>query len=191
VDLDGVRGEAERLRAEADRKVAEIRLQQYLTDDGRRRMMAAAVKPYADRLEQLRKGILDQMANERAALEREVWSNPGGADIVGWRDSLARVAALDNADEATALFRRAVRSGDDQLARAIALDARWRGLTAGYEAEHPDWAAAVEALAEHDRTAGDLNFRMGLSMLTSPPTPPELGNVNPAELDRLAASVEG
>jgi hypothetical protein len=190
MDLDRVRAEADRLRAEADRRVAEIRSQQYLTEDGRRRLMAAAIKPYADKLEALRKSTVDQLASERSNIERRVWANPGGADIIGWRDSLARAAALDNADDATAVFHRAVRSGDDQLARAIALDGRWRGLTAGYETEHTEWAAAVRALADHDRTAGSANFRMALGMLTSPPQPVELGQLSPADVDRLAASVE-
>ena len=161
MDLDRVKGQADKVKAEAEteRRIGEIRAQPHLSDQSRRVLIAAEVKKCSDQLDRLRTEMQAAVAVEREGLERRVWSNTRPEDVVGFRDALARAAALKDPDEARSLFRRATLSGDQQLARAIALDRRFSDLTADYRRQDPEWGQAAEALIDHGRSVGSAKFK--------------------------------
>ena len=185
MDADAVKAEADRLKADSERRIQEVRQRPHLSDYGRKSLIAAEVQRCADGLDQLRAKVADETAAERRALEKKVWANPG-SDVIAWRDSMARVAALKDHDQASALYRQADLSGDEQLLKSMVLDGRWGAVTAGYEAEHAEWAAAA-AFRDHDRGLGSARSKLALSMLLSPPFAEELGGASPGEVARLAS----
>ena len=155
--------------------------------------MAVIVKRVSGELEQLRLQANADRAAERAGLERTLWGNPGG-DVAGWRDALARAAAVEDAGQCIALYDRARRSGDDQLAKACLLEGRSRGMLGGFSLDGhdvpPAWGEAISALDDFDRNYGSAMSRMGLDMLMSPPQPAELAGINAYALANLAAATE-
>ena len=194
MDRDELRKQAERARARADEQMAEIHSQRWLSDEGRRAQLAQVVVRTGAELAKLRMDAAADAAKERAELERRLWADPG-ADLPAWRDALARAAAVADGEEATRLYERARRSGDDQLAKAVLLEGRSRGLLErGFNVGGPDvpaeWAEAFAALDAHDQAEGDVMTRMEIGMLTSPPEPPELAGVNAYQLSQLAAAAE-
>jgi len=190
VNLETVKEQADRFNALAERQIGEIRQEKFLSDEGRKAQIAAVVRRTGDQLEKLRQETLAPGIRDRTEMERRLWGDPGD-NILGWRDAMARTAALKDVDEARSTFERATRSGDKQLARSIALDARWSGVTAGYADSDPAWAEAATAPPEHDRSNSSARVKMSLSMITSPPMPEELSATSTAELNRLASVAEG
>jgi hypothetical protein len=186
MDLDRLQQQAQRYRDQAERQLAEIAQDRYLSPEGRRMKLAAAIKPCRDALEKLRASAVTDIARERAELERKLWADPGN-NPVAWRDALDRASRIPDGDGQTAqaLYQRAVRSGDTQLQKAIFLDNRWRRLTteAGVPAE---WEESLDSVARHVRELDSPMFKMNLSMLTSPPEPAELHGVSSVQLDQLA-----
>ena len=190
MDLEAVQRQAQSTRAMTDSRIADIRANKALSDGGKRQLIAVEVKRCADALEKLRLETQAAVVTEREALERKLWANISPADVVANRDALARAAALKDPDEARSLFRRATLSGDQQLARAIALEPRWSDLTADYRRQDPGWGADAQALIDHDRSTGSAKWKMNLSMITSTPVVPELSGASTFEVTRLAAAAE-
>ncbi len=185
-DLDKLQQQAQRYKDLAERQLAEIARDQYLSPEGRQAKMASVLAPCRDALAKLHAGAVAQIATERRQLEERMWSDPAN-NVVGWRDAQSRADALGDDDRAKAqeMYLKARLSGDSQLAKALYLS-RFGGA-AGDDVP-AEWAAAAEALAAHDAEYGSPMFKMSLSMLTSPPAPAELANVSPWQLDSLAAS---
>lgn len=170
----------------AERQLAQIAQDHYLSPEGRRQKMAAVLAPCRATLEKLHEAAVAQIATERRQLEEKLWASPTG-DVIGWRDALSRVDLLADGDAATAatMYQRARLSGDSQVAKALWLS-RFSGVAGDDVPE--EWASAHRALADHDADFGSPMFKMSLSMITSPPAPAELANVSPWQLDTLAAS---
>ncbi len=189
MSVDDVKAEAARAKAAAERKIAELRDNQHLSQEGRRALIAVVIRDCDRVLEQLRHRVTDEAAADRRALEKKLWGNPAPGELVAWRDSLARVRALKDRDEAAALWRAADLSDDQQMLRAMVLSGRFGDLTARYETEHPRFAEAAHALRQFDR-ADTATAKLSLSMALSPPFAPELSGVNPGGISRLAAQAD-
>ncbi len=105
--------------------------------------------------------VVEQDTHDRDArrrmLEQDVLGTgvsglDSGAAIVSRRDAGDRAAALQDEREALALLRRADRSGDEPLARAIAeraLDEQWAEVGNAFIANRPTIAPRYEELWDH------------------------------------------
>jgi hypothetical protein len=98
-----------------------------------------------------------------------------------WRAALDRAESLEDFDQASILFDRAERTGDELPSKALALRAvsRWPQLSDRYGEDHPETTAAIVALGEFQRETNSPSWRLEQSMrLSPPPAPPELGGMS-------------
>jgi hypothetical protein len=171
---------AEASRTSTKRRVEQIRQQRELTPEARRDQIAKEFTANREELGKLQGQLAERVSGERRQLERQLWKSPR-ADVdptgASWRAALDRADAIDNFDEAGALLDRAERSGDDLLAKAIALRSvdRWPQVTKRYGRDHPEVASAVSALDAFVRETSSAKWRVASSTWFSPGlTPPEL-----------------
>lgn len=179
------------------REIEQIRGNVMLSEEGKRRQMAVARHRALAEITQLREAATAAWSARKAELEKQLFSIRDQANgveaAISYRDAQDRVAELKTAAEAQLLLRRAIRTGDDLLARALferAWDvggdrmagSGWTEIIHAYvEQLRPDLAPAVEELAvlqNADTRAG----RMAEQMETGVHVPPEIAAMSPAEV---------
>lgn len=186
--------EAIALRDQYARDVDKIRNDSTLSDEGKRIKLAKAYTAMTAKVEALRKAQQDERTSRTATLERRVFgtgSDP--AAVATYRDAVSRAEAVTDEEQARQLLDRAVRIGDTQLAKAVALVATERSYTRV-------WSSYADTLSGYDRTVFNelaelkrdgidkKTERMTESMAFSLSKPRELSNVNRGGLDQLANS---
>lgn len=204
VDLDA---QAKQIRDRYNARVADIRGRRDLSDDGRRRQLAAAKVDAGEKLKAIRQQVATNDATRRDQLVRSLFGQSvhGGADALSVRDALTRADQLKGPDEAAALLRLARVSGDTVLARAVGARAyegvrstfgrgreQWGRVLDDWTGGREDTAADVDGLMELDgigvRGSADLTARFMANLATSVARPAELSGV--ANLDGLARDAD-
>lgn len=153
MQFDDIVEKTEEVRRTTKTRIEEIRQRNELTPEARRAQMAKEMVSCGEQLKALQGQLTDRVVQERRTLERRVWANPGGnSDPTGeaWRSALDRAEAIDQPERASALLERAERSGDEFLAKAIAVRAvdAWPRVAARYGQEHPEVAKAISDLGD-------------------------------------------
>jgi hypothetical protein len=190
---------AETIRQRLEAKLTAIRSNMDLSQQGRRRLIAAAYKDAAGKLSDLSENF-DRTASltaEQTARDLFGGSYLTGADAISQRDAEDRAAQLENGDQALALLARAQRNGDQHLARAVASVAfersqhpltapTWQPVVQAFADANPGTAAKLQQLADlrRDQTTNGLTN----AILLSTPKPSELDGLNDGQIQELADS---
>jgi hypothetical protein len=204
------------LRLYEERRTA-IRTNQRLTEDEKRRLIAAEWVRAADVLKAAREDYFGESARELEALRKKrlgAPSAPFGANpeeaLVrrsSYRDALERADRRENADELERLLRQAVLSGDKEQEQAVLVTAMERAIAgiagsddteAGnpldvvntYVEAHPEAEADLQRIINLSATVGQTTSALlqAAFSFAPPMIPAETGAVNEADVRLLAAS---
>lgn len=167
--------QAERVRAEFNREATRIREDDSLSDTGKRDLLAAAWEDASREVQRLREIYEQERRDEYRRLEQRAFGVPP-EKMAEYRDALTVAAATANTDHALELLGRAVRVGDDLLAKAIGTIAAEReslGVLDAYAQHYPDAAEAIHKLAAMSTQGLRESFAMSIHF--GMPRPAELG----------------
>ncbi|TDC98503.1 hypothetical protein E1292_35285 [Nonomuraea deserti] len=179
---------------------ADIRSDRDLSDHGRRKALARAYRETQTVMAALRKGAEQETGRRRDELEKKLFRAAGndGTSTMAYRDALDRAARFKNAKDAQEDLRRALRHGDDSLARAIfstaldriqnPLDRSWAAVVDEYvDKAKPDLRGTVD---EYNSLLNGENkvVRFEQAMTTSVAKPNELKASSDAEIDSILRS---
>jgi hypothetical protein len=116
---------AEQIRQRYNRQVEEIRARRDLSDDGRKRQLAAAKVTADAQFRTIRERDAADLDIRRTGLVHRLFgrTSTNGADALSVRDALTRASAAKTPSDAENLLRMARLSGDDVLGRAVAAHA--------------------------------------------------------------------
>lgn len=200
--------EADRVRRAYNERIADIRSRNDLSDDGRRRQLAAAKVETDQKMRLLRERQEQAVTERRNTLVRQLFGRPGtvdGAAALSVRDALTRVEQIHKPEDAESLLRLARTSGDPVLAQALAARSyelirnatmtpagreRWGQVLAEWADGDPDTDQALAELLDIDHIGRSrsqtLTSMMIDRMRTSAHTPTELARANVTELARQA-----
>lgn len=185
--------EVARLRREYDRKVEAIRQDKTLSALGRQQLIRKAFEETNEAIAKVRREHEAEREQERRELQRRAFGVPHfnlatpaeRAQVAeGYRTAIDRAEQAKDPQEAIALLRRADRTGDSHLGRAVALVAAekgWHGvLTEAVNlgmADH-DAVSELQALIMGDEPTARFNRRVAMA---GPMRPPELDRPAPVE----------
>lgn len=179
------RERAQGIREKYTEKVAAIREDRNLSEEGRSRKLAEAWADAKAKLDGLGQQESDLLTGRRGDLERQLFGGSvrstgmdAGAAAISARDAADRADQLTKPADAAAALRRAESDGDAVLARAIMRHAvrsaeaapvreaaaAWEGVARTYLDAHPALMPTVEELAEIE----DLTKRQVFSPFTLP-----------------------
>lgn len=186
---------ADSIRAERDRKLANIRNRRDLSNEARRVAVARAQQDAEAKMQSLLQEETERYHRQRNFLERRLFGGDDstGAGAMSARDAREKAAKLTDPREAQAAFQRAQRAGDTDMVKAIAahaadqagvhlLGAAWQPIVSAYAESSPGKADTFNELASmrQPNTGGDWSYALD--------TPSELGRLTPAQVTQLAAS---
>lgn len=166
-----------------------------LSDIGRRRQLASSYLGRRDRVERELQRLADTCAQQDRSDASSVLGVYGlkgdpASLAISMRDATDRVAEINNAGELNDLLRRADRTGDEVLARAIAaraLDIQEPAPLHQFLATRPQLDSAVERLWNANRADTEsFDLEMQLAALR----PAELLGASLHELERAAEATE-
>lgn len=173
------------IRGEFNRNVAAIRASTTLNDAGKREAIQNHYDRAAERLTTLATEDARTTADRKRKLERDLFGLSGTADsstAISYRDAQDRVAAIDGSDQqqAVRLLTQAERSGDNHLAKAVALRAfeeGWVDVLNSYADSHPGTEAKIQELLDMqpNNSSAALAAVLGAAMTYELPRPAELG----------------
>ncbi|GAA1154919.1 hypothetical protein [Nocardioides aquiterrae] len=160
---------ADRIQREYNEKVAALRADRDLSDEGRSRQLAELFDKTQRKLDELAEAERSELSSRYAALESKLYNTPragadAGSHAISMRDAADRAAQLASPEEAARLMASAESMGDSVLARAIlrrvveqpagpsrhANDA-WEAIAADYVDRHGEVRSIVEELGEIER----------------------------------------
>lgn len=110
------------------------------------------------------------------------------AHRASFRDAQDRAARVDSPDQAARLLAQAERSGDEVLARAVAVrafDRRWKDVTESYSETRPEWKAAVDNVDDTRISVG-----MGANLVFGLRKPEELRRLHDGALETIVRDNE-
>ncbi len=141
------------------RQVETIRADRRLSPDGKQAAIASAWLKSHRAVTELRDRDRETKADERRRREQRLFGVDAKdpAAVITFRDGLDRAEATQNAEQASALLARAMRSGDAALARGVlqvALDRNWFQVAGEWSAENRSWADDVRAMVEERSVGG-------------------------------------
>lgn len=181
-------------------QAAKVRENKNLSDEGKRRLLAAATVKAQATAAQWRDEDAQANAKARRATEQRLFGlkwmdkdNP--AAVVSMRDAHERASRITTAAEAGKLLDRAVTSGDYALQRAIlarAFDPETGDMSSvveAYAAHNPDTQADIQELVGHEMANAQANSAGGKlfgHIATTVVAPSELSGIDPYRLGRLA-----
>lgn len=194
-----------RIQQKYARRVEEIRRDRTLSDYGRAREMLLARHQAEREMQQLTEREARDRADRRRKLESRLFSIQDMPDktaaAISLRDAMDRVADIDTPAEAERMLRRAIRSGDHILARAVVdraaemsktplASTEWDRVVGAYvEQLRPDLRGAYEELkglqAEDTPRA-----RLTRQMATGLAVPPEVAALGPADQRQILTEAE-
>lgn len=165
--------QAAQARADYQKAKAAAEADADLSDAAKQRLVGEAREKTKAKLQELEGQHVAREEADRLATWRAAFG-PGGragdspadreARLANRRAADAAADALANADDAGRLLARALRNGDDQLARAVAAHAyerNWAGVVRAFaDAGGEATAAALARLAEADRRRGNVGARL-------------------------------
>lgn len=150
--------QARAIRKHAADEMTAVRDSRDLSDQGRQRQLARITQRRNDQLRALRVTEQRDLEDRRETLVRQLFRNPtprDAASVVSYRDAQDRAAAVTG-EKAVELYRRAVRTGDELLARALAVRAAERGSFGG-----SGWSEVLDHWAGHEPGARDVLDELG------------------------------
>ncbi|PKK12948.1 hypothetical protein [Thermomonospora sp. CIF 1] len=186
-------------------EITRIRQNPDLSDLGKRKAMAVARHRTVQEIDRIRDEATATWQTRKAALERRLFSIGSEPDhltaALSLRDAMDRVSGVKTAHEAQLLMRRAIRTGDQELARATFMRA-WDEAGSGLAGS--GWGQVVRDYVTHVRSdlAGDVEELAEMQAATTPaarmaerietgvPTPPELAGLSSYDLAKFAAEAE-
>lgn len=147
--------EAETIRDRLSHRASEIKKNDDLTPDAKRRQIAEAHSDAVSRMAALRERRKAAHTESQLSATRSLFGGgySSGADAISLRDATERAAQLEDTADARALLRRANANGDRTLARAIVLEAieRSKGQLFGNV-----WINVINEQAEADPSISDI-----------------------------------
>ncbi|MFI7452329.1 hypothetical protein ACIBQX_32880 [Nonomuraea sp. NPDC049714] len=181
-------------------RCADIRGDRDLSEHGKRKALARAYRETQTAVGALRDGAQQETGRRRAELEKKLFRAAGsdGMSTMAYRDALDRASQLKNVQDAQRMMRRAIRHGDDSLARAIFSTALDR---VGNPLERT-WASVIDDFVDNAKPElrNDVNeynsllngegkmSRFEQAMATSIVKPGELKSANDVEIDIILRS---
>lgn len=177
------------IAAAHDAAVAKVRANGTLSPAGK----AAAMAPHYLRAKADMAALQAQTATDTAAhvakLHRAAFGAPAGVvEAMSFRDAVGRADAIDDPTLANHLLQRAMRSGDELQARALAQRAHemgWSVVLSHYLDVHPDAAAALNEIAA--RSTGALMQNLSDAGHYFVPMPNELAHLQDHEIQSYVA----
>lgn len=163
------REKAEHIRAGYTERVAAIKADRDLSEEGKRRQLASEYLRAKGELDRLADAERAELTTRKTELEHDLFgargmrrSLDGGAHAISARDASDRAAQLTTPAAAADLLRRAEADGDELLARAVArrciessdgamtkqISRQWDEVTTIYLDSRPSLMPVVEELAE-------------------------------------------
>lgn len=189
---------AETIRANAEQAYAAARSNEDLSATALRKQLAQTyLKAKADMDALQQRSTTGVTTSRDAAYQAAFGLNDMGTTAgdrasaaVSYRDAQDRIAALKSAREADALMTRALGSGDELLARALAqtaydqraYDTTWGDILNRYLATRPAAQRAVEQLLAIDSTKVGAQSMFAFILAT----PSELAGMQPFQMSALA-----
>ncbi|WP_406128341.1 hypothetical protein OHQ89_42760 [Streptomyces canus] len=186
----------ESVRAERERKLANIRGRNDLSPQARQVAVARAHRDAEKKMQALLQDDTEHYHRQRNFLERKLFGNTGdvtGTNALSSRDARERASKYTDPQDAADAFNRAIRDGDTDMQRAIAAHAAELG---SHQTAAPGWSAIVQHYA--DATPGRADTYKELAEMRQPgigfdftytlPAPSELGRLNAAQVEQLADS---
>lgn len=191
LNYDEARRQVSAIQRQLDETVANIRANRSLTDLGRRREIAAATLAAKDRAAQHRQAHAAARTEQRQMAERIAFGHagdtPSASDHLAMRDAHSRADLVDSETDARAMLDRAIRDGDEPLAKAIGARAYQRGWNAvvgkyGATYSRESFINELDSIPAGPKTelADQLAFRVK--------APAELQGYRDADLKRLAST---
>jgi len=186
--------EVARLQREYSRRLEEIRADKTLSALGRRQLIEAEHQKTSAAIAKLRREYEAEREQERRELQRRAFGVPHfnlatpaeRAQIAeGYRTAIDRAERAKDPTEALALLKRADRTGDSHLGRAVALVAAekgWHGvLTEAVNLGMADHDAVSELQAHIMGDSPQATFQRRMAF-AGPMRPPELDRPLPPEV---------
>lgn len=159
-------------------------------------LKALVAREYRNGAKVLAQFKAEHRAQELARVKQASVAIYGADDLLGdsdpvahrasYRDAVDRADRVDTPQQAERLLRQAERSGDELLARAVAVKAferNWADVTGAYSETRPEWAAAAENVADTRVSVG-----MGANLVFGMTKPDELRRMSDDQIDQFVAS---
>jgi hypothetical protein len=127
ITVDQARERIAQIRTALQHETETIRGHKGYSDTGRRLELAKAYRKTRTQAAALREEFTAENRARRRELEKRLFGIPSGGDAAAYRDAVDRAEKVINAEAAEAMLARALRTGDDLLARAVADRARQLG----------------------------------------------------------------
>lgn len=168
------RDKAAEIQRRYSEQLQQIREARDLSDEGRRRQLAAAYASTRKQLDSLRKQEQERVAKRAGELEWQVFgpvrtASGTASDAISVRDAQDRAARISKPAEARELLRRAEQNNDEVLARAIAQTALDRGRQAAIKQEVDAWDETLGAFYDaRPHLSGVLQEQSELERLARP-----------------------
>lgn len=189
--------QAQRAQARYHREVDEARADTNLSNEGKQRKMAKALRQVETTMERLKRERTDELESTRKRLELRAFQpkhSPGASPEAriavdsSFRDAVERAERLESVSEALQMVGRAERTGDELLARATAVVAMEKGWGPVLGAFTEAFPAAKGALEELDAFLGQRSPKARLveSMHFSISAPTELRQLGHGQVSELA-----
>ncbi|WP_310725045.1 hypothetical protein [Streptomyces sp. N2A] len=186
----------ESIRAEEDRKLANIRGRRDLSAEARQVAIYRIHQDAEQKMAAVQQADTEHYHRQRNFLERKLLGSTTdvtGTNALSSRDARERAAKYETPQDAADAFNRAQRDGDSDMQRAIA--ARAAELSS-HPTAPPAWGHIVRHYASttagkqdvYDELASMREPGIGLDFTYVLPKPSELGRLTTAQLSQLADS---
>ena len=171
-------------------RIEGIRSDPTLSPEGKRNRMAGIYATTRDTVARLQADDQAATSARRTTLERDLFGLTGFTDAsaaISFRDAQDRASGITDERDALRLLNQAELSGDDHLAKAVALRSlqeAWPAVSAAYATARPGAAAKMQELANMNPT-GIADF-LTASAAFYMPAPRELAGIPDRTIDELA-----
>lgn len=171
-------------------RIEAIRSDPTLSPEGKRNRMAGIYATTRDTVARLQADDQAATSARRTTLERDLFGLTGFTDAsaaISYRDAQDRASGITDERDALRLLNQAELSGDDHLAKAVALRSlqeAWPAVSAAYATARPGAAAKMQELTNMSTTgvADSLSAAAAYYM----PAPRELAGIPDHTIDELA-----
>lgn len=171
-------------------RIEAIRSDPTLSPEGKRNRMAGIYATTRDTVARLQADDQAATSARRTTLERDLFGLTGFTDAsaaISFRDAQDRASGITDERDALRLLNQAELSGDDHLAKAVALRSlqeAWPAASAAYATARPGAAAKMQELTNMSTTgvADSLSAAAAYYM----PAPRELAGIPDHTIDELA-----
>ena len=171
-------------------RIEAIRSDPTLSPEGKRNRMAGIYVTTRDTVARLQADEQAATSARRTTLERDLFGLTGFTDAsaaISYRDAQDRASGITDERDALRLLNQAELSGDDHLAKAVALRSlqeAWPAVSAAYATARPGVAAKMQELANMSTTGVADSLSAAAAYYMSAPR--ELAGIPDRTIDELA-----